>query len=165
MNTNNTWHDLLTKAGGTPPVPVNPIYAAIDPDPNRTWRYVSRKDTATLVRLALKRAYPRTKFGVRMTPGYSIDVRYDGSAAGAPRKSDVVSLLAPYEGGGFDGMIDMSYKMKSWLLPDGSVALGESAGTYGSGGSVPGFKYAPPSDAALLVTLGNDYIFVTDRGL
>ena len=66
---------------------------------------------------------------------------------GAPRKRDVDAVTWPFVGGGFDGMIDMAYSVSSWLMPDGSAAVGHSPGTEGSHGSNPGYdspaRYLP----------------------
>lgn len=121
----------------------------------RSPRSLSAVETARLLRKALKHHFPGTKFSVRKSGGSAINVRWtDG-----PARIDVENVTHNYEGGGFDGMIDMRYSVQSWLLPDGSARLGRSSGTEGSRGSVPGYNYARPSDDAELVYFGADFIF------
>lgn len=146
----------------------HPIYtkALADLDRHPTWAYVSPADTARLVRDALHRDYPATKFYVRTdvySGGASIDVWYDGTAPGAPASTrDVDRVLGAFSGGGFDGMIDMAYDKKSWLYPDGTAGFGSSSGTWGSRGSVPGWDHAPTKTGAIPVHFGAHYIFVSD---
>jgi len=119
--------------------------------------YLSGPETAKLVRTALRREFPKTKFSVRSDHN-SIRVRWtDG-----PTTAQVNPVAKAYQGGGFDGMIDLAYTCETWLEPDGSTAPAYSAGTEGSRGSDPGYAYAPPSPDARLVQFGAKYVF-TDR--
>ena len=119
--------------------------------------YLTGPETAKLVRIALRREFPGAKFSVRSDHD-SIDVRWtDG-----PTTALVNPVVKAYEGGGFDGSIDLAYTCESWLEADGSVAPAYSAGTEGSRGSDPGYAYAPPSPDAQLVQFGAKYVF-TDR--
>jgi len=119
--------------------------------------YLSCADTAKLIRKALKREFPGTKFSVRSDHN-SIRVRWiDG-----PTTAQVNPVAKAYEGGGFDGSIDLAYTCETWLLPDGTAAPAYSSGTEGSRGSDPGYAYAPPVPEAQLVQFGAKYIF-TDR--
>ena len=97
-------------------------------------RYVSCADTAKLVRKALKRDFPGVTFSVRSSTyagGASIDVRWtDG-----PRAKEVDPTLKQYEGGRFDGMIDMAYSVSHYLRPDGQVLIARDPGTEGQLGS------------------------------
>ena len=119
--------------------------------------YLTGPETAKLVRIALRREFPGAKFSVRSDHD-SIDVRWtDG-----PTTALVNPVVKAYEGGGFDGSIDLAYTCESWLEADGSVAPAYSAGTEGSRGADPGYAYAPPSPDAQLVQFGAKYVF-TDR--
>jgi hypothetical protein len=119
--------------------------------------YLSGVETAKLVRKALKREFPGTKFSVRSDHN-SINVRWvDG-----PTTAQVNPVAKAYEGGGFDGMIDLAYTCESWLEPDGTAAPAYCGGTTGSRGVQDGYAYAPPSPDAKLVHFGALYIF-TDR--
>jgi len=72
--------------------------------------YISCKDTAVLIRAALKENFPGVKFGVTMRPsGSSIYVKWvDGPATKA-----VESVVKNYEGASFDGMIDLKSTVTS----------------------------------------------------
>jgi hypothetical protein len=119
-------------------------------------RYLTCAETAKLVRQALKKAFPGTKFSVRSDTyanGASIRVRYtDGPA------SDKVDAVARgFAGSGFDGMIDLKFYKDHWLMPDGSVQIAKSGG---GGTTYPEVIEDPPSPNAKLVSLGADYVFV-----
>lgn len=119
--------------------------------------YLSAVKTAKLVRKALKREFPDTTFSVR-SGGGSIHVSWiDG-----PTTTQVNPVARAYEGGGFDGMIDLAYTFDSWLMPDGTATPAYSDGTTGSRGIIDGYAYAPPSPDAQLVHFGALYI-LTDR--
>lgn len=67
--------------------------------------YITAKDTAKLLRAALKEAFPGTKFSVRTDATRTLTVAWtDGPAA-----KDVDQIALQYEGEGFDGMADMRY--------------------------------------------------------
>ena len=140
--------------------------------------YLSTAETARLVRRALARAFPATKFYVRSqvySGGASIDVYYDGIASreldpstnrvtgvryhdGAPTSEEVERVAKAYAGGGFDGMIDLAYGVDVFLDGDGNVVGSESRGTAGSHGSVP--AWSEGADRGRRVSPGADYIFV-----
>jgi hypothetical protein len=117
--------------------------------------YVSLKDTAGLVRKALKVRFPATTFSVRgksYSGGASITVGWtDGPSVG-----EVEAVTGRYAGGRFNSMIDMAYSAYHWLLPDGSVVH--------AGNSSDGFGTAtvdaatPPVPGATLVHFGSDYV-------
>ena len=123
---------------------------------------ISCTETAKLVRVALKRTFPKTKFSVRSDQyagGASIDVSWvDGPAARL-----VEEVTASYAGGGFDGMIDMAYSKYSWLSPDGSATFAKVRGTIGSAGTVESEQHLQPSFKARLVRFGADYVFTNRR--
>lgn len=117
------------------------------------FEYISTKETAKLVRGALKAKFPGVKFSVRGSGG-SLDIRWiDG-----PTSRQVKAVVGPFEGGGFDGMIDMEYSASAYILADGTVVEGNSSGTAGSGGSVTGYTNEKP-EGAREVHFGTKYIF------
>lgn len=120
--------------------------------------YISTTDTAKLIRVQLKKHFPKTKFRVRCdqySMGSSIDIYWtDG-----PTKKKVDEIVKPFCGGAFDGMIDLKYNVTAWLCPDGSAAFGHSAGTAGSRGSDPGYDYPAPVEGARKVDFAPDHIF------
>lgn len=124
-------------------------------------RYLSCADTAKLVRKALKAAFPGQRFSVRSdtySGGASIRVKWiDG-----PTEKAVKAVTDPFESAGFDGMIDLKYYKRSWLLPDGTAAFGQSSGTADSRGVHEAYDHEPPHPDAELVSFGAHFIF-TDR--
>lgn len=120
--------------------------------------YISVTETAKLIRVALKKKFPETKFSVKSSKyagGASIDVSYmDGPLAKA-----VEAIAKPFAGGGFDGMIDMAYSKSSFMLADGTVTFGNTSGTTGSMGLVPEVADPVPTGAKE-VHFGADYVFV-----
>lgn len=119
--------------------------------------YLSCADTAKLVRNALKREFPTTKFSVRSSTysgGASINVKWiDG-----PLQSQVQGVVGVYAGSDFDGMIDLKYSLETWLCPDGSAVPAYSGGTEGSMGVHEGYVFAPPA-GAVLAHMGADFVF------
>lgn len=125
-------------------------------------RYLSCAETARLVRAALKRAWPATTFTVRSrtySGGAAIDVGWtDGPPEGA-----VAAVVGQYQGGGFDGSIDLRYSHTSWLLASGSAIVARSPGTVGSGGTVAAIDNPRPAPDAELVRFGSHFVFTTRR--
>ena len=123
-----------------------------------TKEWISCADTAKLIRVALRREFPDTKFGVRSktySGGASIDIKWtDG-----PTRKAVEAVAKSYAGGDFDGMIDLKYYTDAWLMPDGSATPAHSAGTGGSRGVHEGYDYEPPSPDAVRVSFGADFVF------
>lgn len=124
-------------------------------------RYLSCAETAKLIRVALKAAFPATKFSVRSSTyagGASIRVGWvDG-----PTVRLVNTVAKDFEGGGFDGSIDLKFNYDHWLLPDGSTTVAYSPGTSGSLGYYEPIRNNRPHDDAELVHFGADYVF-TER--
>ena len=120
--------------------------------------YLSCAETAKLVRVALKKAFPGVKFSVRSSVysgGASMRVGWiDG-----PTEKAVKAVAGAYAGGGFDGMIDMAYSVEAWLMPDGSASFASSPGTTGSMGVYEPFENAAPAPGAKKVRFGADYVF------
>ena len=128
----------------------------------RQTEYVSAADTAKILRKQLKPAFPDVRFSVRSKTyagGASINVNWvDG-----PTEDEVNAVVKPYEGGGFDGMIDMKYNRSHYLKPDGSVYVHHDPGTEGSGGmnsgeNNTGLERLMPDDVRV-VHFGADHIF------
>ena len=124
--------------------------------------FVDVAETAQLVRAALRREFPKTKFSVRSSRyagGSDVDVRYiDG-----PPQPLVEAVVGPYRGGGFDGSIDLAYSRSAWLFPDGHAERAGTEGTAGSMGSVPSAPVGRQPAGARLVQFGADHLFVTRR--
>lgn len=112
--------------------------------------YLSVTETAKLIRAALKRSFPRTKFSVRSrsySGGCSIDIGWEDG----PAVRLVDSVVGQFQGGRFDGMIDLAYSVDHWLLPDGTATVASSEGTEGSKGlHAPVREWMPHSDAKLV---------------
>ena len=116
--------------------------------------YLSCKDTAKLVRAALKKNFPGVKFSVR-SDNNSLRIEWmDG-----PLGKSVDAIVKNYEGGRFDGMIDMAYNVTSWLMPDGSAIVAHNPGSAGSRGVDEGCDNAKPHPDAKQVRFGANYVF------
>lgn len=99
--------------------------------------WIDTKDQAAYLRKFLKSQYPETKFSVRIerfAGGSAVNVNWtDG-----PASEEIDAILRGYQGGGFDGMIDMAYSIDSYLNPQtGEARFASTDGTAGSRGSVP----------------------------
>jgi len=120
--------------------------------------YLSCAETAKYVRRALAESFPGFKFSVRSDHN-AVNVRWtDG-----PRTAEVEPVAKQYQGGGFDGMIDMAYNRSHYLRPDGSVYVHYDEGTTGSMGVMPGDDnraLAPVMpEGVRVVQFGANYIF------
>jgi hypothetical protein len=116
--------------------------------------YYSAVETAKLIRVALKRAFPSTRFSVRCHHGSSVDIRWtDG-----PSDKRVKAVTDAYEGKGFDGMIDLQYSYDTWIMPDGTICGTATRGTTGSRGTVPAHGLDRPHPDARLVHFST-YVF------
>ncbi|TFD27056.1 LPD29 domain-containing protein [Cryobacterium cryoconiti] len=67
--------------------------------------YINTKDTAKLVRVALKNAFPRVKFSVRMSTG-TASAWMNVSWSDGPTDREVSAVTSQYEGRKFNGMTD-----------------------------------------------------------
>jgi hypothetical protein len=115
--------------------------------------YIPAREATALIRNHLKTKYPNEKHSVRMqrhAGGTTVYVQ-------GPHSSDARVFSAR----GFDGMIDMSYSIDHWLLPDGTLAVRGTSGTEGSRGSVPSFTNPAPHPDAKPVILGIGYVFTS----
>lgn len=124
--------------------------------------YIDTAEQAKLIRAALKRAFPAVKFSVRIdryAGGSSVNISWtDG-----PTESQVEEISSDYQGGGFDGMIDLAYSRQAWLLPDGSVRFAHTGGTEGSRGTIPEAHGSPMHPDAKLVQFLGHYVFANRR--
>lgn len=125
--------------------------------------YLSCAQTAKLIRAALKRAFPGVRFSIRSNTysgGASVKVKWtDG-----PLQRDVEAVAKRFQGGDFDGMIDMAVCRHHYLTPDGMAVMAGTEGTEGSGGTIERVDNpAPPFDARR-VRFGADFVFC-DREL
>lgn len=120
-------------------------------------RYISCADTAKLVRQALKKAFPGVKFSVRSST-YSMGASISVGWTDGPTGQMVDSVVSPFKGADFDGMIDLKTSRESWLTPDGAAVLAYAEGTSGSRGSKESEQYLQPSFKAERVRFGSDYI-------
>lgn len=143
--------------------------------------YLTTAETAALIRAKLKRAFPGVPFSVRARRGDSVDVAYEGVdhfepmpdgyrrktvyKPGMPTKAEVEAVVHPYQGGGFDGMIDMAYDTTVLLDANGDVVGSRSTGTEGSRGTVPAWDSTDTYEAvtrAVRRVHAARYIFVED---
>tara|TARA_Y100000310_G_scaffold60266_1_gene55617 strand:- start:3010 stop:3633 length:624 start_codon:yes stop_codon:yes gene_type:complete len=119
---------------------------------------LSCSETAKLVRVALKKEFPNQKFSVRSSVysgGASINVNWEDGVS----TKEVDNVIKSFEGSGFDGMIDLKYYKKHWILPNGDVVLKTSEGTSGSGGVYHPCENEKPHPDAKKVSFGADYVF------
>jgi hypothetical protein len=119
---------------------------------------LSCAETAKLVRAALKREFPETKFSIRSkeySGGASISV---GWTDGPPTPA-VDRIAQQFAGADFDGSIDLKCYSDHWLEPDGTVKIAHAQGTQRSLGYLPEVIGDPPSPNARLVSFGADFVF------
>ncbi len=126
------------------------------------YTYLNPAETAKLVRQRLKSAFPGRKFSVRSeryAGGGSINVRWEDG----PLESAVEAVVRQYEGGGFDGSIDLAYYRTHYLKPDGTVLVHFDPGTEGSMGHHQGEDNRMLIDLmpeeVKLVKFGADFVF------
>ena len=117
--------------------------------------YVTVADTAKHMRKALRAAFPGVKFSVRSrsySGGSSIDVFWTDGPSGEA----VEQVTGQYQGGRFDGMIDLAYHVSHWLLPDGTIVL---ASTWGHGAGYDETHEPEAPEGARLVSWGASFVF------
>ena len=123
--------------------------------------YYRPAQTAAMIRAALKRTFPGVLFKVNTQTyagGSSIRIHWtDG-----PTSAQVEEVAGMFEGKGFDGMIDMGYSIRAWVL-NGEILGTQSRGTAMSRGSVPAWGEIPPHDDAELVDFGGSFVFTNRR--
>jgi hypothetical protein len=130
-------------------------FAEIVTEPAPRTRYIDTADVAKLIRLNLKKAFPGVKFSVRLqrySSGSSIDVRWtDG-----PTKAEVKTITHAFQGGRFDGMIDLQYAANSWHCDTHPARVAE---TYGHGMGLDGVHESRCCAKAELVHFGASFVF------
>lgn len=137
----------------------HPTYLKLKADADRLGRtpYMDTADVAKCIRSTLAKAFPRTKFSVKISRyagGSSVHVSWlDG-----PTDKLVADIVDRFEGKGFDGMIDMAFYKDVFILPDGSADYAASQGTEGSMGTVPGYSNWKPHPDAVRASPGC-YVF------
>lgn len=122
--------------------------------------YLAEKDIATLVRHAVIKAYPGTKFSVRTktySGGGSVTVHWHGG----PIQKTVETLVNQFRTQSFDGTIDMAHDNDIWLAPDGTASMAHDQGTVGSGGCRPEIINSTHDPAAVICKSYGCYIFCT----
>lgn len=129
------------------------------PDFHASPKYLSCAETAKALRLALKAAFPGTKFSVR-SKTYSGGASISFDWTDGPTRSDVEAISSGFAGGGFDGSIDMAYSVTSWMMPNGAIVAGFS-GTQTSGGSYAPVINSAPHPDAVLVRFGANFVFAS----
>lgn len=123
--------------------------------------YLSVVETAKLVRKALKREFPTTKFSVR-SDSYAGGAAIRVSWTDGPTTKKVEAVVGCFAGADFDGSIDLKTYTDHWLNPDGTVTVAHARGTEGSKGYLPEVIGDPTSPGAKLVSFGADFV-QTDR--
>lgn len=135
--------------------------------------YLSAAETAALLRKALGKSFPETKFYVRSqtySGGASIHVYYDGTEKleqdpetyryvrtykpGAPTYEAVDAVAGVFAGSRFEGMIDLKYPVTNSLDADGNVT-----GSASGGSGLPGSSWKTLGPGRL-VSFGADFVFV-----
>ena len=125
--------------------------------------YLTLKETAKLLRAALKKNFPGVKFSVRsesFAGGSAIRVSYtDG-----PLQKAVEKVVNCYAYGGFDGMIDLSFHVNHWMNEKtGEVVDASSGGTVNSGGLYESYEYGCPGEGWIKVSFGAKYVTVSQH--
>jgi Large polyvalent protein associated domain 29 len=116
--------------------------------------HLSCAETAKLIRKALKRAFPTTKFSVRSS-SYSGGASVSISWTDGPTGRQVDAVTGVYAGADFDGMIDLKTHNDHWLEPDGTSTIAKREGTTGS---FEGYVTDPPTANSRLVSFGADFV-------
>lgn len=101
--------------------------------------HLSAAGTASLVRQALRKAFPAAVFAVRphrYPGGASVSVKWTGP----PPATEVDSVVQFYAGAEFDPLTETKADRLAWLAPDGRVT-------------------AEGADGARQVRFGADYVF------
>jgi hypothetical protein len=119
--------------------------------------YLTRTETAGLIRSALKLAFPCVMFSVRVRTfagGSSCDIAWtDG-----PTTAQVDAVAGGCRYHRFDGMNDMGYSVSHWLLPDGRAVIASGPGTTGSAGTHEPIENPAPAEGAKLVRMSIGYV-------
>lgn len=117
---------------------------------------ISPADTAKLVRAALKRSFPRTKFSVR-TDAYAGGATVRVSWTDGPAAKLVERVTGTFAGKRYDPVADVERGVDHWLMPDGSAVVAPPADAFGNRGPTP------PCPGARLVYFGAGAVSCTRR--
>jgi hypothetical protein len=74
-------------------------------------------DSSRLMKRVLTKAFPGTKFGVRLSSGTGYGNCYLRWTDG-PTVTEVAQITSAFEGQGFDGWTDMAYSMRTKIMYD-----------------------------------------------
>ena len=131
--------------------------------------WVRQAELATLIIEGVKKKWPQYKFAKKSNSfagGSSVDIYLqDGWKKGVTKEQtdEMDKFVNTYSGAGFDGMVDYKYYKDVWLMPDGSVALGDNSGGGAiTGGYVQGYDYAKPVQEAIKISSGSWVSFHKD---
>lgn len=119
--------------------------------------WISRTDTAKLIRHELRETFPDHKFLVRCET-YSMGGCVHVFWTDGPTDKAVKAVVDKFGSSDFDGMIDLAFSWWHWLCPDGRVEIGGTAGTAESGGVRNRVENPPPCEGAVKVRLGGGYV-------
>lgn len=125
-------------------------------------RYISAAETAKLVRVRLKAAFPGVRFAVRASTypgGAALDVTW----IGGPNTKAVEVVAGRFAGARLDGGLELKVRVLHWLLPDGTATVASSEGTHASQGVIPPERTWMPQADAELVHFAPDHVFCTRR--
>lgn len=107
-------------------------------------RHYTAPGTAVYIRMAFKKAFPGVTFKVKSSSYSVVHVDYWGG----PSHDAVNAVLDPFNGAGFDGMIDYKYYKTAYLIPaTGETGILESEGTMRTGGMEPRYIRELPAGA------------------
>lgn len=124
---------------------------------DKTSTYISATDLAILIMDGLKKKYPEYKFAKTsryFAGGSSVDINLQTGweNLSEEKSKEINKFVDGYSGAAFDGMIDLKYSEKIWLMPDGSVTAADNGG--GTSGSVSGYLFPKPSEDAIKICSG-----------
>jgi hypothetical protein len=115
-------------------------------------RSIDTKEAAQMLRVELKRRWPRIRFSVRFAR-YSMGSHINVSWTDGPAKRAVEEVACAYSSSRFDGMSDSTYYVRSWLLADGRAMVAIHGDV--DGGSRGTLTEAPEPGAELVVFYGS----------
>jgi hypothetical protein len=98
-------------------------------------RSINIKEATKMLRADLKRRWPKIKFSVRFEK-YSMGCNINVTWTDGPTQGVVENVASVFSGSRFDGSDDSTYYVRSWLLPDGTVAAASHDAAGYRGGNV-----------------------------
>jgi len=124
--------------------------------------YVPARDTAKLVRAALRAAFPSIGVSVRAhvyRGGSSLDVAWTEG----PSTKAVEAVAGRFAGARLDGGLELRVRVLHWLLPDGTAMVASNEGTQDRQGAIPPEREWMPHPEARLVHFAPDFVFCNGR--